>query len=519
MLEMSKEKINIKKDICEKKAVITVEGDMIIPDSKPDILKSICLSGNPTIYKKEALEGKIRVDGNIATYVMYLADNEQNETRGLNTNLDFSEIIDIEGVEEGFNIGINTKIREFECKVINERKINLKATMEINVLVNSNEEMEFIVGIEEEENIQKQTQKIMFTSLIGEGSTKIYGKENIKIDAGEEFAEILKANITLMDKDVKLSYNKVLTKTEAEVKIMYLTEENNIKVAVEKIPIVGFIDVQNLNENSICEVNYEMRNILIKPNSNEEHSIYVELEIAVNCMAYEEKEIQMIKDIYNPYMNINIESKEIITREKQRTIKERNQIKEQIKIEDLEHKQLLDVEVEPIMKNEYITNADLKYECELKMNFIMINKISSKIEIVTQQIPFEFATTNIDQANKANSLIEVGAQDYIIKENNEINCNVDVMFYINTSKSLNINIIENIEEAGTREAQDYSVIIYIVKKGDSLWKIAKKYGSTVEDIKIVNGIEEADIIEPGQKIFIPRFYNKESNKIMMNQNG
>ena len=48
-------------------------------------------------------------------------------------------------------------------------------------------------------------------------------------------------------------------------------------------------------------------------------------------------------------------------------------------------------------------------------------------------------------------------------------------------------------------------MMYIVKKGDSLWKIAKDYGSTVEDIIRTNGIENENLIMPGQKIFIPHY--------------
>ena len=52
------------------KEVIFVEGDMIVPDSKPDILNTICTSGVVCIYKKEVLEEKVRIDGNINTYII-----------------------------------------------------------------------------------------------------------------------------------------------------------------------------------------------------------------------------------------------------------------------------------------------------------------------------------------------------------------------------------------------------------------------------------------------------------------
>ena len=45
---------------------------------------------------------------------------------------------------------------------------------------------------------------------------------------------------------MKISYNKILTKAEANVKIMYLTEDNRIGTISSKIPIVGFIDIPDV---------------------------------------------------------------------------------------------------------------------------------------------------------------------------------------------------------------------------------------------------------------------------------
>ena len=47
-------------------------------------------------------------------------------------------------------------------------------------------------------------------------------------------------------------------------------------------------------------------------------------------------------------------------------------------------------------------------------------------------------------------------------------------------------------------------VIYMVQKGDSLWKIAKKYRTTVADIVAVNEIENPELIYPGQKLLIIR---------------
>ena len=45
-------------------------------------------------------------------------------------------------------------------------------------------------------------------------------------------------------------------------------------------------------------------------------------------------------------------------------------------------------------------------------------------------------------------------------------------------------------------------VIYMVQPQDTLWKIAKRYRTTVEDILAVNEIENPDLIYPGQKLLI-----------------
>lgn len=150
-------------------------------------------------------------------------------------------------------------------------------------------------------------------SLVGMGENKIFAKDTIAIRTEDNFAEILKANVIIGDKDIKISYNKILTKAEAEIKILYLTEDNQIRSVSAKIPIVGFIDIPNVTEENISNVDYEIKNIIIKPNSAEEHSIYVEIEVSVMAFVYENKQIQLIQDLYSPTENLEFNQRKVVT--------------------------------------------------------------------------------------------------------------------------------------------------------------------------------------------------------------
>ena len=81
-----------------------------------------------------------------------------------------------------------------------------------------------------------------------------------------------------------------------------------------------------------------------------------------------------------------------------------------------------------------------------------------------------------------------------------------------TYRNVEIPAINNITEETEDDLEDYSVIIYVVKDGDTLWKIAKKYGSTVDDIVRVNGIENPDKINIGEKIYIPKYVLKRAKE-------
>ena len=66
-INTTKETLNVNKMICEKREMLNIQGDMIVPDSKPDILSTINTRGDACIYKKEIMDEKIRLDGNILT--------------------------------------------------------------------------------------------------------------------------------------------------------------------------------------------------------------------------------------------------------------------------------------------------------------------------------------------------------------------------------------------------------------------------------------------------------------------
>lgn len=506
-IETTRDNLSINRVVEQKKDSFIIEGDAIIPDIKPDILNTISTSGMVCIYKKEIQEGKVKIDGTLNAYIMYLADGENSSVRGLNTNVDFSKIFDIQKAKKDMRLEICFNLKQIECKVLNGRKVNIKAVVEVEIKILSNENVEIVRGIEELKDIQTLQNSINVNTLIGEGMTKIYAKDTLTIDNGDNLAEIMKVNTRIINKNIKISYNKVLIKSDLEVKLLYLTDDNRINTIERTIPVIGFIDVKDVNDNNQCDVKYEIKNILIKPNNVEDHSIYIEAEIEAYCQAYENKEINVIQDIYSPTTNLSFEQKRVNVMQKKDYAQDVCNIREKQMITEIGNNKIYDVEVNPTILKQNILKDRIIYEGELNLTIIFSSNITGGVDTKIVSIPFDFNMefVGVNSNSKINTTIDIGMQNFVIMPDESIDIKIDLIFSAESERNSEINIIENIQKDEEKFENPYSMVVYFVKPGDTLWNVAKKFKSTIEDVTRVNGIEQTNSLNIGQQLYIPRY--------------
>lgn len=504
-IETTRDNICVNHIIAQKTETVIVEGDSIIPDIKPDILNAISTSGTICIYKKEINEGKVRLDGCIDTYVMYLADDENNSIRGVNVNLDFTQVIDVPNAMPEMNLDTEVKLKNIECKVINGRKIGIKAFLEINIKVTTNEDIDIINNVNLK-GIQMLNKNLKINSLIGRGSTKVYAKDTLVIDNIDNLAEIMKADLHISNKDVKISYNKILAKADLNVRLLYLTDDNRMNTVESVIPVMGFIDIPDVTEENVCNTKYEIKNVVIKPNNAEDHSVYVEVEIEIYCEVYRNQEINIIQDLYSPTMNIMFTQKQIKIMQRKENVQSTCNIREKQTIPELAGNKIYDVTTNVDITKQTVLNDRILYEGEVTLNYIFNS--SNGVDTKKIVVPFNFNVDfpGVNQNSNIETNIEMGAQDFVITSDDSIDVKIDIIFNVTMAKSAEINIIDDIKEEENRSACTCSLVIYYVKDGDTLWKIAKKFGSTVEEIARINGIENVDKLNVGQQLFIPRYH-------------
>lgn len=503
-IETNKETININQIIKRKKDILQVTEDVIVNDVKPDILNVINTNGTVCVYKREIQNGKIKIDGGINTYIIYLADDENGSIRTLNTYLDFTYSLEIENSKENMILDEDISIKNFETQIINGRKINLKANLEIDIKVYENSNFEIISDIADCENLELLRKQEDIMSLLGEGNSKTYAKDTIDMPENDDLAEIMKVDFQIVNKDIRPSYNKILIKADSNVKIMYLTEDNRINTIGARIPIMGFVDIQNVNENTICLSKIKLKNLTLKPNYSDEHSIYIEAELDLSCFAYETKQIDIIEDLYGLSSNVTFSGNSIEMANKRGCIKETKNIRETISIQGNE---VYDIQLKPIIENTNTRNGKATYEGKVLVNVFSNN---NTLNVSEAEIPFnlEIEDNRINGNAQIETTVTIGRESFNNISSSNIEINADLEFDIQVEEPQNLNIIEQINAEDMNNEDPYSMIIYFVKEGDSLWKIAKKYKSKVSEIARINNIEDENKIYVGEQLYIPKFDNR-----------
>lgn len=436
---------------------------------------------------------------------MYLADAEGQNTRAFNANLDFTEILDFPGIEGKMTLDEDITINGIECKVLNGRKVSFKVLLNVDAKVFLNENEEMVREVQGVPDIQSQIVSLKMNSLVGQNSTKASARENLVIDADDCVAEILSSNLYVKNKDTKISYNKVLAKADLQVKIVYLTEDGRIKKLDETIPVMGFIDLVGVSEDDICNVKYKIKNINIKPNSVESHSINVEVELDMFCRAFGNKEVSVIQDMYSPSRNLGFNQNKVSTAVNMRNTRSTVSLREKVKLEDVEYGKICDVMTNAVITERNISRDEVRYSGDLNLKFILLNEEQTEAKSQEVKLPFSFSQEISGIGKDSRVEVEVNPIfEEFTKDSQEVSAKIDLEAISNSYDLETINVIDNIEELEYEESNRYSMVIYFVKPGDTIWKIAKRYRSTVEDIARINNLENPDKINVGMQLFIPK---------------
>jgi len=153
-------------------------------------------------------------------------------------------------------------------------------------------------------------------------------------------------------------------------------------------------------------------------------------------------------------------------------------------------------------KNIYIVKSgDSLYKISQKFNTSVdelkkINNLTSNLLSINQKLIIPNNQVNEQNNTSTTNTYIVKSGDSLYKISKEFNTSVDELKKIN-------NLSSNLLSIGQILIIPNNEIIYVVQKGDSLYSISKKYNTSVDEIKKLNNLS-SNLLSIGQKLTIKK---------------
>jgi LysM repeat protein len=275
------------------------------------------------------------------------------------------------------------------------------------------------------------------------------------------------------------------------------------------IPISQIIDVPGADEN--CK--YIMKGEILSHDEqihseNEENPgmISTEIRIAATVMAYTEKELGVVSDIYSTDHNLKTESAPLKISRLKNIIKESFSHKSSVDLPETSASKIVDVWSDACSAKADQQSGKILFKG--KMNLCILALDADSIPFYIERvIEFEHSRENANPSENIMAEIEIVPTSigYSMQKDNKIDVKID--FDVSGAVYLDQkhNMITSAEADESKPADKdckASLTLYFASESEPLWDIARKYYTSVNAIKQENDISE-DVSPKNSMLLIP----------------
>ncbi len=520
-MELIKKNVHMNKLKCQSSLQLTLDDDFNVPDVKPDIYKIIKEQGAIKINDVKMSNGKLMVKGALYFNMLYLSDENVRPVHNMSGEVPFDELVHLDEACAGDEAIINWELEDLTIGIINSRKISSKAIVSLTVLVEEVYDEATAVSIEGDDNIQFVNKNIIVTNIAVDKKDTYRIKDQIHLPSNKgNISEILYSEIELRNPEVRLLENKFNQKGEILVFILYASEneDNPVEYFETEVPFSAAIDCNGCMEDMIDNIDFSVasKSLEVMPDADgEERIVDLEVVLEMGIKIYEEEELELLNDVYSPanelvpvlkdahYENLLVKNNsKIRLNDRIKITGNQPEILQVchaaggIKVDDIE---LTDngLDVNGILEVQilYICADDNKPLNSLKGIIPFTQTIEAK----------GIKPTSIYRVKPALEQLSV-----MMLDGEEIEVKAGI--------GLNAIVFDSITEPIITDIDSYdldyeklqgmpSIVCYIVKNNDNLWNIAKKYYTTMDRIRELNGLEDNNL-KTGDKLIIMKKVDK-----------
>lgn len=510
-MELIKEAVTVGEVLFSDSFETMVDGDLIVPDVKPDILKILQVDASSCISSKEISDGRLTIGGRIDLTVLYLPDREDCTVQSIKTSFDFTHKTDKSVIDESCRAIVDSDVSKVEFHVINSRKLSLKAITAIDCEIISARDISFLTGIDSDD-AQIRTTPLTVNSLCGVRDEEFMIKEAIEIPAGKaSINEILKIDYKICDKEFKAITEKLVVKGTLNVCILYTDSMQNIEYTEAELPFTEVFDFPDIDENMNCELNYRVCDCYFdtaEDSDGDRRIVNLEILVCAEMKASKNKELDIINDCFCPGYDTRLTYNEMSLNETAASPSCQNALRD-VAVIDKNLPQIsgvYNVITKAFITGSHTEESKLSVEGKIEACILYLtDNTQTPVYSFKKDIPFSYMldSPGTKTGMPCSVTADVSHTSFHLNVANEVELRCILNISANIFSNRTISLISDAELADIPQDKKKGIVIYFVQPGDTLWKIAKNYSVSIDDIAQFNQISDKDNISVGQRLVIP----------------
>lgn len=494
---------------------LTLDDDFNVSDVKPDIDQMIKESGDIKIESVKVLDGKVLVKGKLYFKVLYSSDTQNRMVHNMAGEIPFEEPVNMDGVADGDNIRIQWDIEDLSVSLINSRKLSVKAIVTLMVFAECLYDAETAVDVSDTEPIEYIKKSLDVTQLAIQKKDTFRVKEEMEVSANKpNIFEILWSNVEIRNPEVKLLDDKINIRGELLAFVLYSAEEDNTPVQwmENSVPFSGMIDVSGCREEMIPNIELKIADSALEPKPDydgEQRIIGADIVIELDIKIYEEDQIDILSDVYSAVKEVepvteqayyesllvkNISKCKVVDRI--RVDNEKGHILQicnsegSVKLDDMEVVgDGIQIDGVVYVSMLYVSSDDRRPLCSVKGMIPFSHKIEA--QGIDDKCMF-YLKQSLEQL----TAVMVSSDEIEVKATVAL----DALVLKKTSEPIIVDI--KTQPLDLKKIQELPGIVgYLVQNDDTLWKIAKKFYTTVDSIKEINELK-SDTVKKGDRLLV-----------------
>ncbi|MCD8390852.1 MAG: DUF3794 domain-containing protein [Firmicutes bacterium] len=510
-MELKREEYKISRCVCRGSAQAYSSGDIIVPDTKPDVIKVIQVDAASAIEDKQIRDNKITIAGKVNLKILYVPDKEDCKVCSINTSFDFSEDITCKNAAAGMYLTAMSNVSNADFSVVNSRKLRVRVSVTLDYDV-TDMSGEYIACGAEDETAELMTDNIVINNIREICEHKFILQEKFELPIGQPpVSELLKCETQITDTEYKAINGRIIIKGMLVICALYLSEDGVPENAEIETPFTEVIDSENVTDNSECDIEYDIINVFCDTAEDSDGDIRVinaEAEARAQIKVMEKTEIGIIKDCYVPGMKTELQRETLSIEEIVASLSAQNTIKETVEISSgaPSVKSIYNIVMKPHLTK--VETADGKVLCEGKTEAYILylsDSGDSPVYSLKKEIPFAYTLEDdaVEAGLTAQMSAEIKHSGYTLNAAGEVELRCILALGARVTKKRDEQIVTEAEAIEEDGGERCGIVIYYIQNGDSLWDIAKHYAVARDKIAKYNELAENEALKQGEKLFIP----------------